>query len=664
VIPSTAILAGVDTGGTFTDVVVLSGGRLRHCKVLSTPEDPSIAIHEGLDRLGVAEKVRHVIHGTTVGTNAVLEGKGARVAYVTSKGFGDVLSLGRQNRKAVYDLCQAEQPPPVAPELCLEVTTRISADGDILAAATEEELASLRAQLEALQTEAVAVNLLFSFLRPGEEQRIAAALGSRWFLSLSSEVLPEIREYERGIATWLNAAVGPVISRYLKELSERLPQAGISVMQSSGTTIAADQASRQAVRLLLSGPAGGLAAARLAGRMTGQDRLLSFDMGGTSTDVALLDGDIPLSNDCRVGDWPLGIAAVDIHTIGAGGGSIARVDAGGLLMVGPESAGAEPGPACYDRGGEQATVTDANLVLGRIPADALLGGYLPLVKERADAAMDRLARAMGCSRIEAARGVICLANEHMVRALRVISVERGHDPRAYTLFSFGGAGGLHACELAGLMDISSIILPARAGVLSAEGMLASEPGRDLSMAMLASLDGTGDATIQRHCAALQSIATEQLAAEGVAADQVTCRRQLELRYRGQNATFVLDFTPGDDHAEAFHCAHELASGHRLDQAIELVNLRVSARAVAPVQTTEPLSPAASGPQARSMYMADLQCVVPVLDRDQLPPGFAMEGPAIIAEKVATSWLAPGWSMRVDEWGHLRLDLAQPRQQPA
>ena len=278
--------------------------------------------------------------------------------------------------------------------------------------------------------------------------------------------MPEIREYERGVATWLNASVGPIISRYLQRLLERLPQSSISVMQSSGTTIEAGQASENAVRLLLSGPAGGLAAARLAGEVTGRKRLLTFDMGGTSTDVALLDGEIPLSNECRVGDWPLALTSVDIHTIGAGGGSIARVDAGGLLLVGPESAGADPGPACYGQGGERPTVTDANLVLGRIPRDTLLGGYLPLHEDRAVAALDSLARDLGCDRVEAARGVIRLANEHMARALRVISVERGHDPRDYALFSFGGAGGLHACELAELLDIPRVILPARAGVLS------------------------------------------------------------------------------------------------------------------------------------------------------------------------------------------------------
>jgi len=648
------IIAGIDTGGTFTDVVALVGGRMRHCKVLSTPEDPSRAIREGLERLGLADRVRHVIHGTTVGTNAVLEGKGARAAYVTSAGFADVLTLGRQNREAVYRLEQPEVPPPVPADHCLEVSTRIAADGALLAEASDSELEALAVRLAGLAPESVAVNLLFAFLRPDQERRIRDVLPAECFVSLSSEVLPELREYERGIATWLNAAVGPVLSRYLERLAKRLPKATIAVMQSSGTTVEAGQAAAQAVRLLLSGPAGGLAAARLAGRVTGQRRLLTFDMGGTSTDVALLDGDVRLSNQCRIGDWPVTIPSVDIHTIGAGGGSIARVDEGGLLLVGPESAGADPGPACYGLGGKQATVTDANLVLGRIPAETLLGGYLPLRKEAAVAALEALARQLNCSRMEAARGVVRLANEHMARALRVISVERGHDPRRYTLFSFGGAGGLHACELAELLDMPSVMLPARAGVLSAEGMLASEPGRDVSQALLEPLAGVDEARLMERFARLERIAGQQLEAEGVAPGDIRHRRQLELRYRGQNATFVLDFAPGSDHAEAFHEAHEAASGLRLEQAVELVNLRLSARAPAPVRDIEPVAANTARTGGQQVYMTDLKRPVPLLERESLAPGFRIDGPAIVTEKAATSWIGPGWSLEVDDWGNLRL----------
>ena len=648
------LLVGIDTGGTFTDVVVLAGGRLRQCKVLSTPDDPSRAIHEGLDRLGIADKAMRIIHGTTVGTNAVLESKGARVAYVTSKGFADVLSLGRQNREQVYQLRQPAVEPPVEERLCLEVSTRISADGRVLERASKRELQALKQRLEVLQPESIAINLLFSFLCPEEEQRIAEVLGEGWFISQSSRVLPEIREFERGIATWLDASIGPVIARYLARLARRLPRARVAVMQSSGTTIEASQAASRAVRLLLSGPAGGLAAALLAGRVCGEKRLLTFDMGGTSTDVSLLDGEIPISSESRIGAWPLNVPSVDIHTIGAGGGSMARVDRGGLLLVGPESAGANPGPACYAQGGKAVTVTDANLVLGRIPRDTLLGGYLPLDADAAAAALDGLAAALGCKRLEAAHGVIRLANEHMARALRVMSVERGHDPREYALFSFGGAGGLHACDLADLLEIPHIILPAAAGVLSALGMLASEPGRDMSRAILQDISSLSDATLRAYFKSMQDEASGQLLAEGVDPGELRFRPQIELRYRGQSSGFTLDFVLGNDHAEAFHKAHEASIGHRLEQAVELVNLRLDVRASAAMDSLGKTASPASITTAKLLYMADLKGVVPVHERRNLETGVAIEGPAIVTESGATSWIKPGWRACADEWGNLRL----------
>jgi N-methylhydantoinase A len=648
------LLAGIDTGGTFTDVVLLVGGKLRHCKVLSTPDDPSKAIFEGLDRLGVADENLKIIHGTTVGTNAVLEGKGARVAYITSEGFADVLTLARQNREQVYQLRQPETEPPVPAELCLEVSTRIDADGNILESTNNQELQQLRDRLEALDVEAVAVNLLFSFLVPELEQQIADQLEDRWFVSLSSRVLPEIREFERGIATWLDASVGPVISKYLARLAERIPGAGISVMQSSGTTIAADQAASQAVRLLLSGPAGGLSAALLAGRVSGFERLLTFDMGGTSTDVSLLDGEIPMSSENRIGNWPLTISSVDIHTIGAGGGSVARVDQGGMLLVGPESAGAHPGPACYGQGGELVTVTDANLVLGRIPGDTLLGAYLPLNFEAAAHVMDQLARQLGCSRLEAASGVVRLANEHMSRALRTMSIERGHDPRDYSLFSFGGAGGLHACELAELLEISHVLLPARAGVLSAQGMLASEPGRELSMAVLQNIQELNDKHLEGLFEKLAGEAIGQLEQEGIDVEEIRYRRRFELRYRGQSSALLLEFKAGNDHVEKFHQAHQALSGHRLELEVELVNLRLGARGRPAMASLETIDSPAVSAQARKVFMAEIKGVIDVYDRNQLSVSQVVHGPAIITESGSTAWLATGWQAQPDQWGNLLL----------
>ena len=652
-------LVGIDTGGTFTDIVVLedgpNGGRLRQCKVLSDPKDPSSPIVEGLKKLGLEDQSLQIIHGTTVGTNAVLEDKGARVAYVTSKGFADVLSLGRQEREHVYQLRQPEVQPPVPSSLCLEVSARIAADASLLAETGDEELVVLKARLEALDVEAVAINLLFSFLEPQAEQDIAKVLENNWFISCSSKVMPEVREYERGIATWLNASVGPVISRYLKRLQNRLPRASIAVMQSAGTTIAADQAAQQAVRLLLSGPAGGLAAALTIGKQTGHERLMSFDMGGTSTDVALLNGEIPLTGQSRLGRWPLSIPSVDIHTIGAGGGSIAKVDAAGMLLVGPESAGASPGPACYGQGGSEPTVTDANLLLGRIPASTLLGGYLPLNSGSAKAAMTKLAENMGCEVLDAAHGVIQIANEHMARALRVISVERGYDPADYTLLCFGGAGGLHACDLAELLGMKRVIIPARSGVLSALGMLVSEPGRELSQAVLSPLADLSDKEIGQRFELLETDALAQLKAEGCHPDSVVFRRQLELRYQGQSATISIDWNSGGEHEREFHQAHAKASGLRLPHAVELVNLRLGARAPAALASIDFQAKAGEIRPVEMIFMPGLGCEVPLRSRNSLEPGELLQGPLVLTETAATAWIKPGWSAKTDHWGNLLLN---------
>ena len=655
---SESILVGIDTGGTFTDIVVLDvgpdGGSMRQCKVLSDPADPSGPIVDGLCQLGLEDLDLQIIHGTTVGTNAVLEGKGARVAYVTSEGFADVLSLGRQQREQIYQLRQPEVPPPVPEALCLEVSTRIAADASLLDRANNEELARLKEQLQALGVEAVAINLLFSFLNPKQEQRIAEKLGGEWFVSCSSKILPEVREYERGIATWLNASVGPVISRYLLALGNCLPRARIAVMQSAGTTIAAGQAARQAVRLLLSGPAGGLAAARSIGRQTGNPRLMSFDMGGTSTDVALLNGEIPLTSECRLGFWPLSIPSVDIHTIGAGGGSIARVDKAGMLLVGPESAGASPGPACYGQGGIQATVTDANLLLGRIPASTLLGGYLPLDKQASEQAISKLATDMGCALLDAAQGLIRLANEHMARALRVISVERGYDPADYTLLSFGGAGGLHACDLAELLNMRRVIIPARAGVLSALGMLVSKPGRELSQAVLQPLAVLTDDDIGQWFRVLEDEARSQLVAGGCASVGVTFRHRLELRYKGQSATISTDWAPGGDHGEIFHTTHALASGLRLPHPVELVNIRLSARAPAALGSVDIQQESDGSAMGEMVWVAEIGHEVHLRHRRSLRTGELLPGPLLVTESASTAWVKPGWTATPDEWGNLLL----------
>ena len=444
------IYLGIDTGGTFTDFVLLRDNVLSVHKVLSTPSAPELAILQGIHELGLDrladDMTLFIVHGSTVATNAVLESKGVSTAYITNHGLGDILTIGRQTRQQLYQLQPEPVPPPVPRDHCLETGGRLSANGDTIDPLTDQDLQQLLTQLRQLQPRAVAINLLFSYLDDRAERAIAGIIPKHIFVSRASQILPECKEYERGIATWLNAYVGPLVEGYLQRLATGVAHARISVMQSSGGTIAAEHAGQQAVNMLLSGPAGGIAGAKYMGDCAQHSRLLTFDMGGTSTDVALIDGELQLITEGRIGHYPVAVPMVDMHTIGAGGGSIAWIDVGGLLRVGPESAGANPGPACYGKGGVRATVTDANLILGRLQADAFLGGSMTLDIEAARQAIHGIASNMDKGIEETAEGIIRIANEHMAQALRVMSVQRGIDPRQLTLTSFGGAGGLHAAS--------------------------------------------------------------------------------------------------------------------------------------------------------------------------------------------------------------------------
>ncbi len=647
-------LIGIDTGGTFTDFVLWHAGRLRVHKVLSTPHAPERAILQGIRELGLDPAGLRVIHGSTVATNAALEGKGVRTALVTNRGFADLLTIGRQNRAELYDLQPAPVPPPVPPELCLETGGRLGADGTEVEPLSVADLAGLRLQLERLAPEAVAVNLLFSYLDDRAERRIAAVVPDGVFVSLSSQVLPEIREYERGIATWLNAWVGPRVAGYLRRLAAALPGARVAVMQSSGETAAATQAADQAVRMLLSGPAGGLVGARFVAAASACTRLLTFDMGGTSTDVALIDGAPRLTTEGRIGRYPVAVPMVDLHTIGAGGGSIAWLDPGGMLQLGPESAGADPGPACYGRGGDLPTVTDANLVLGRLRAEAFLGGAMALDQAAAERALAPLAAALGGDPIAAAQGVVEVANAHMARALRRISVERGIDPRGFVLVCFGGAGGLHVCALAEELGLTEALVPVHGGVLSALGMLAARPGRQLSRTRLGLLAGLDAAALERELAGLAAAGRAALAEEGVAAVDCSVSRSVDLRYLGQSYTLNVPWSGPAGAAAAFHLRHEARYGHRLALPVELVNLRVAVTGPQPGLTLAAAPVGRPAPAAGYCRLAGCVAAVPHYRREALVAGQVIDGPAVITEQVATTWLAPGWRARVDGSGSLRL----------
>lgn len=649
------IRLGVDTGGTFTDFVLLDdNGALRVHKVLSTPEAPEAAILQGIAELGLAPPELRLVHGSTVATNAVLEGKGVETLYVTNRGFADLLTIGRQQRAALYDLQPPVEPPPVPAEYCLETAGRLAADGQVLEPLTEADLETLLDHVRRLAPKAVAVNLLFSYLDPSHEERIGAALPDAVFVSLSSRVLPEIREYERGMATWLNAWIGPRVAGYLDRLGQALGGVPVSVMQSSGDTVAAGQAAGNAVRMLLSGPAGGLIAARRVAALAGQERLMTFDMGGTSTDVALVDAEPRLTTDGRIGRFPVAVPMVDMHTIGAGGGSIAWLDDGGMLQVGPQSAGADPGPACYGRGGVRPTVTDANLVLGRLQPDAFLGGDMRLDDPAARVAIADLANAIGCDLVQTARDIVAVANEHMAQALRATAIKRGADPREHMLVSFGGAGGLHVCALAELLDMRTAMVPVYAGVLSALGMLAARPGRQLSRTRVGSFEALSPEELDADLAELRQQGLDALVREGFAAADCDARPSVDLRYAGQSYTLNLAWHGLRSTAEDFHRRHAARYGHRLELPVELVNLRQSVSGpVSPLRlpALPPIPPGKAFAEAR---MAGLAQPVPRYRRQELAAGQVLDGPALISEAVATTWLAPGWRLRVDAIGNLGL----------
>ncbi len=649
------MLLGVDTGGTFTDFVLFDGKTLRLHKRLSTPHAPEQAILLGIQDMGLNPEQLSIIHGSTVATNAALEKKGVRTAFITNHGHGDMLTIGRQARPELYNLQPEAISPPVPAELCLETGGRIAANGELLEPLTEQDLQQLQQQLQQLKPEAVAINLLFSFIDDRAEKAIEAVIPEGIFVSRSSEILPEYKEYERGITTWLNAWIGPLVERYLNRLGSRLPQTPIAVMQSSGGSIAAGQAGRHAVRMLLSGPAGGLAGARFIGHLAGHELLLTFDMGGTSTDVALIDGELRLTNEGHIGPYPVAVPMVDMHTIGAGGGSIAYVDAGGLLQVGPESAGADPGPACYGRGGSQATVTDANLVLGRLRADAFLGGKMQLEVTAAHDAVSTLAQQLGLGVEETAAGIIRLANEHMSQALRVISIQRGMDPKGFTLMPFGGAGGLHVCALAEALGMEQALVPIQGGVLSAFGMLVARRSRELSQTIANQLDQIDTSKLETEFQSLEDKALAALNSEGINNEQVTLRRSLDLRYRGQAFSLNIPWQKLESCAETFQQSHEQRYGHRLQQPVELVNIRLHAHGPAQqieIPVLEQQAFAADTIQTANLY--GIEKTVAILEREKLPAGQRIDGPALITETVATTFIDSGWQCQVDNYGNLLL----------
>ncbi len=673
---------GVDTGGTFTDFVWLGpDGRYQIHKQLSTPHDPSEAILAGMERMLVPETAV-VVHGSTVATNALLERKGARTVLITTKGFADLLAIGRQNRPDIYALVPQKPPPLVPTAWRFEVEERVTANGEVLHPLNLADLPDIWQKLQAAQIESVAVCLLFSFLQPAHERQIRDFLQAQvgageLHISLSSDILPEYREYERTATTVINAYVAPLMTRYLRRLAVGVQPRRLSVMQSNGGIISASTAGAEAARTALSGPAGGVVGARFVAEQSGFPEIITFDMGGTSTDVALCPGRLPTTANGEIAGLPLRLPIIDIHTVGAGGGSIARVDAGGALQVGPESAGAFPGPACYGRSQEEsgerrvssdllATVTDANLVLGRLDADRFLGGTMALDETAANQALQTLAGAMGVADAEtAALGVIQVANANMERAIRRISVERGYDPRRFSLMPFGGAGPLHACELAESLQIPRVLVPSVPGVLSALGMLVAAPTKDYSQTVMRAVAGWGDADeawLVAQAAPLVERAVAEMVAEGHDAAAVTLSYRLDVRYQGQSHELTVPWVVGETAVSAqFHAAHQQRYGYRLPEGemLELVTLRVTAVAPSrPLQMPqEPPGPADASAavvgQKRVWFKQQPQPTT-LYERARLRPGNQFSGPAILFQYDTTVVVPPGWETAVDSGANLIL----------
>jgi N-methylhydantoinase A/oxoprolinase/acetone carboxylase beta subunit len=651
------IRIAVDTGGTFTDLVLLDETGIRVHKVRSTPEDPARAILIGIEELLGGRTADEVIHGSTVATNALLERKGARVAFLTTAGFEGILSIGRQTRSRLYALVGEKRRPLIEDGLTFGIKERIGAGGEVVEPLSDAEVSRVVERVRKAEPEAVAICLLHAYANPVHEEKLAQEIGRAGCpVSASHKILPEHREFERASTTVVNAYVGPVMSRYLTALEQGLPGPLLRVAQSGGGFISAGQARQEAVQTILSGPAGGALGALALAAASGFHQAIGFDMGGTSTDVSLLHGTLPMTTESVIGDFPVRLPMLDIHTVGAGGGSIAWVDAGGALRVGPRSAGAEPGPACYGSG-DELTVADAHLLLGRLNPSYFLGGRMPLDLDRPRRLAQALSSKLNLNEMELSEGVINVANSNMERALRVVSVQRGYDPRDFALLAFGGAGGMHACDLARALDIQTVLVPQHAGVLSALGMLLADYTKHYSHTLLQPVDQIGDGELETLFEALIAAARADLSAEGFHDDKIRTERSLDLRYLGQSYEITVPFSPG--YRAIFDQMHRNLYGYSSEKrAVEVVSIRVKAVG----QTEKPAIPRQQiAPFARPLPVAMREVVfngspqlTPFFARDSLKPGMSGPGPAIIAGAQSTTVVPPDWRFTVDPVGTLVL----------
>ena len=648
------IIVGVDTGGTFTDMVAIIGGEIRVHKVLSTPLDPADAVIRGLHEMLAGTTPTSVTYSSTVATNSLLEKKGARVALITNAGFEDLIEIGRQNRDDLYALAPSRPTPLVARAMRFGVAERTLFDGTVVRALSSSELARIRRLAERSGADALAVCLLHSYANPKNEEAIARALAPIGKpLSISHRILAEYREYERFSTAVVNAYVAPRMSSHLKNLETRLRGARLRIMQSNGTAIGTQLARDEPVRTILSGPAAGVIGAASLARAFGTDRFITFDMGGTSTDVSLFDRRARIRTLSHPDGYAVRTPVIDIHTVGAGGGSIARIDAGGSLRVGPESAGADPGPACYGRG-NACTVTDADLVAGRLVAENFLGGRMKLHPERAARALSELANRMKTTALNAARGVIRVVNANMERAIRVISVERGYDPRDFALLAFGGAGPMHACELALDLGVRHIVMPRNPGLLCAWGAAGAPLGREYSLTVRET--NPDYRRLLARASGLVRRARAELGADG----GIAIRHELwvDMRYRGQSYELEIALSPR--FIADFHSAHRQTFGHSSpDVAVEVVNIRIRAMAAESSAKPKRIARQKGKPQPISRGKAlvgERERMVPIYDRETIGAGARISGPLVVVELSSTGYVAPEFILRADDFGNLHLEM--------
>ncbi|MEE2897228.1 MAG: hydantoinase/oxoprolinase family protein [Gemmatimonadota bacterium] len=652
---STALLA-VDTGGTFTDLVLLREGRIETLKVFSTPGDPAQAVLDGIAEILGADEPFALLHGSTVATNALLERRGSKVVLVTNRGFEDVIEIGRQNRPQLYALVGHRLPPLVERDDRLGIAGRLGPRGEVIEALDESELGGLTDLIVGKGAEAVAISLLHSYANPDHEEAVARAVEATGLpVSVSSRLVPEFREYERTSTTVVNAFVAPVMDRYLGRLSREAGADRVTIMGSNGGALPVERARREPVHTVLSGPAGGVVGALTWARRSGHERVISFDMGGTSTDVSLCPGKPLRTREFEIAGQPTAIPVLDIHTVGAGGGSLARVDAGGALRVGPQSAGAQPGPICYGRGGSGVTVTDAHVWLGRLPADAFLGGGTALDREAIRRPLEAIAARLGTDMEEAAEGILEVADTAMERALRVISVERGYDPAEFAVVAFGGAGGLHVAELTHRLGAVKAIVPPDPGLLSAYGMLASPVSRETSRTVLLSTDDVEtQSAIDATLTELERRARSEMLDEGADDADLTVELWVDARYVGQSFELRV---PAHEWTRHFHEAHEERYGHRREAAaVEAVTLRAMVTAPPPsvhVSTLPPAGRAIASEPTPVTYLGERLGASRVWRHD-LENGHEFVGPFVVQEYSGTTWIPPGWHVQVDAWGCLHL----------